>query len=362
MELKLLKFIEENNNWKEILQEKPYRITIKEDDKYILFMYSQIDSDFSLDVVKECRGIIFRKFDMKPVCVPFYKFFNIQENLASYINWNTVQVQQKIDGSLIKIWYDNEWHISTSGTTDARNAPLAETALIMDNCKFSNYAELFVSVFPQKLFYDTLQTNKTYMFEIVSPFNRVVIPYSETKIYHVGTRNNDTLEESDDDINIEKPQTYRLNTATQCLQAVQDLPFSDEGYVVVDNHWNRVKIKSSAYVAAHHLKNNGVITMSRIVDVIRLNAQEDFVAIYPEYTEVITKVQNAICDFIHTVEKDWAKVVKHTFETRKDLALFVNKMKCPSVIYCLCDNKASDSLEWLYAQTNEKLLKWIGVE
>ena len=61
MELELLKFIKANSNWKELIQEKPYSIEIKENNDYMILVYSMMDSDFSLPVVKECRGIISKK-------------------------------------------------------------------------------------------------------------------------------------------------------------------------------------------------------------------------------------------------------------------------------------------------------------
>lgn len=50
--MKLLDFLNENSNWKEILTNPPYNITVKEDGEYILLKYSQIDSDLSNELVK----------------------------------------------------------------------------------------------------------------------------------------------------------------------------------------------------------------------------------------------------------------------------------------------------------------------
>lgn len=58
MKLKLLDFIRNNDNWEEVLTKPPYSIKISRYKNYILFKYSQIESDFSLDIVRECRGII----------------------------------------------------------------------------------------------------------------------------------------------------------------------------------------------------------------------------------------------------------------------------------------------------------------
>ena len=359
MNLELLKFIEENQDWKRLLGEKPFCVDIKENDKYMIFVYSMIDSDFSLPVVKECRGIILRKKDYKPVCIPFFKFHNVQESLAAKINWSTARVQEKIDGSLIKVWYeDEEWHVSTNGTIDAREANLS-----MDFGDVKTYYDLFCSAENASidLFYK-LNKDRTYMFEIVSPFNRVVIPYTKTEIWHIGTRDNTTFEELNEDIGIQKPKEFPLKSLDECLAATAVMPFREEGYVCVDSLWKRVKVKSPAYVACHHMRGNGVVTANRILDLIKANAQDDFLSIYPEFQEPFEKVENGIKNFLEVVNEDWNNISKEEYETRKDLAMVANKTKCPAVIYSLYDKKYSNIHEWFWAQSNERILSMIGIK
>jgi len=364
--LELLNFISQTYNWKQVIQEKPYCIIVKEDDKYILLSYSQIDSDFSLELVRECRGIILRKSDYKIVCFPFTKFFNIQETHASFINWNTARVQQKLDGSIIKVWFDDIWHISTNGTIDASQAELQNS---LGDC--TNYKELFL--FCQNLSYDifkTLNKNNTYCFELVSPWNRIVVPYDKTEIWHIGTRDNNTFEELNEDIGIQKPKEYPLYSAIQCLMAVQDLPFSEEGYVVVDNHFNRVKIKSPAYVAAHHLRGEGTLNNKRIVEMIKSNGQDDFLSIYPEYEDAFYNIQDKLEDFIDEVNSDWFDFQASGLlfqermlpESRKNIALWITKKRCPPALFSLLDNHVSSVTEWIFKQQEEKILRWIGAE
>src|SRR5690606_13664662 len=179
------------------------------------------------------------------------------------IDWSTARVLEKLDGSLAKLWYHNGgWHVSTNGTINAHNAELPMS--IVDpqtGYRIDNYYDLFrLALWTADINYgefkSKLDTDYTYMFELVSPYNRVVIPYTETKLYHIGSRNNKTLKEEELDIGIEKPKEYSLSTLEDCLWATERMLFSEEGYVVVDNQYNRVKIKSPNYVAAHHLKNN----------------------------------------------------------------------------------------------------------
>lgn len=81
MYLKIIDFINQNKNWRDILSEAPYYLSIKDDGEYAILKYNQISSDFSNDYVKESRGLIIRKDgdNYIPVCVPFLKFFNFGE-------------------------------------------------------------------------------------------------------------------------------------------------------------------------------------------------------------------------------------------------------------------------------------------
>lgn len=74
MKLKLVEFINNNEDWEELLIQKPYCLKINKYQGYILFKYDQINSDFSLDIVKEARGIILKEDNYKVVCFPFKSF------------------------------------------------------------------------------------------------------------------------------------------------------------------------------------------------------------------------------------------------------------------------------------------------
>ena len=104
--------------------------------------------------------------------------------------------------------------------------------------------------------FSDLNPDDTYMFELVSPQTRVVVPYSETKLFHTGTRNINTLQELDADIGIEKPKTFSIATIEACVEAARRLDKYHEGFVVVDSRWRRVKVKSPLYVSIHHILNS----------------------------------------------------------------------------------------------------------
>lgn len=367
MNLHLLDYILNNpDTWEYDLSEKPYCLKIKRDMGYIMFSYNMIESDFSERIVRESRGIILREEDFMPVCVPFFKFFNVQESYADEIDWKSARVQEKLDGSIIKVWFDDTrdvWMVSTNGTIDARKAEI-QASVILDGVEISSYFDLFlasdIGVTPDLSNWDE---GYTYMFELTSPFNRIVVPYTETKIWHIGTRNNATLEEVNVDLGFDKPAEYPLSTLDECLDAVSKLPYNEEGYVVVDKYWRRVKIKSPAYVTAHHSINNGVITDERKLDMIISHTHEDFLSMFPEYTESFDVVLEAYKVFIERVTEDWksCQVALPVFETRKEQAEYIKHTTCPALMFSLLDEKVSSIDEWVTSMNRDKILKWIGL-
>ena len=363
MELKLIEYIKKNKDWETKLTQKPYYLTIKRKDNLIMFCYSQIDSDFSKQIVRESRGIIFEDVTFNVVCLPFFKFYNYGETNASEIDWSTAKVQEKLDGSLIKLWfYDDEWRISTNGTIDAKDANLSS-----DVSEFQNFYDLFlVALKGTNIQLHELDRQYTFMFELMSPYNRVVVPHKDIKIRHIGTRCNTTLKEVNIDIGVDKPKSYTFGSIEECIYIAKELPFDQEGYVVVDNDWNRVKIKGLAYIAVHHLSNNGIVTKKRIMDLIKLNEDSEFLVYYPEFTEAVNDMRSKINTFIE--DMDWCikcqqEIMNKKTINRKKFAKFVQSTRNPDVLFKWLDGKISNTQEWLDNQRSEKIVELLeGVE
>lgn len=317
-ELATIKFIQTHPNWREELQAAPYCLEIDEDETHALLKYNQIESDFNEPICRECRGLIINTKTLKPVALSFEKFFNYGEPLADRIDWSTAKVQEKIDGSKILVWHDDGWHISTSGKLDAANAPLQNG---------SNFKELFQKVAVQ---YDLsaeadLDIYTCYTFELVSPENKVVIAY-EPALYLIGARNTYNFKEinpKDTYVSnkVPSPKQYSLTTLDDCLKATSKMPFNKEGFVVVDRLWNRVKIKSPAYVAAHRLFN-GPLTPKRVLELIETNEIDEFLTYYPEYKNEVEKVQKIKENFLSEAYRNLKDllIIKENLPTRKEQA------------------------------------------
>lgn len=293
-------FCAEHEDYLELLAAKPYCIRIREDGPYIIFNYDQIRSDFNNPIVQEARGIIFRKgFWEHPVCWAFNKFGNFGEPWVKEIDWSTAFVSEKIDGSLIKYFYDDgDWHIATNGTIDAFKAELGDVRMPNFGMYFVNTLYKYYGYLAD--FENDLDKNLTYMFELVGPYNRVVIPYDESAIYFLGARNKFTGEEFNCSSLIagalqmgrfSLPTQYSLSSLSDCLKAAELKSWDDEGFVACDAQFNRVKIKSPAYVLAHYARNNNVINRKHLINVILANEVEEFICYASDYKEELERVQ-----------------------------------------------------------------------
>ena len=358
--LNIVKFIIEHpHDWEALLTSPPYSLSIKRKDTRILFKYSQIESDFSLDIVKEARGLILEDKTWKVICYPFNKFFNFGEEYADNIDWESAVVETKEDGSLIKIYfYNDEWKIATNGTIDAEDAEL-------QSGPYKNFRQLFDAA-AEKCHFDFSKLNRyfTYCCEICSEFNIIICPQSEMRLIHIGTRNNRTFQEVEADIGIPHPQRYALSSLEDCIAMAKTFDFTKEGFVVKDKNYNRIKVKSEDYVRVHRLANNGSMTEERAIELIRANELDEFFTYFPHYKEYIGRIQANIAALSYTIDKDIsrARVIKENSSSRKDFAAWVAELSSleKAIAFLVYDEKIESGDQYIASLTTKKLARLIS--
>lgn len=312
-------FCAEHEDWQQLLSQDPYNLMIKFDGIFVMFNYNQLSSDFNNPIVREARGIIFvvGEWDA-PVCHAFDKFGNYGEEYVPDIDWNTITVSEKIDGSIMKLWnFGGEWVVSTNGNIFANRSPI-------DDVRKNNFEQVFwegvEKHFPcSKTFLNprlagwlaTLDPGYTYIFELVSPYNRVVIPYEETDVYFLGARHNVSnnqwgcTEEDAKMLGVEmfpRPKLYPLFTYEEITQVASELPWNEEGYVCYDENFNRCKIKSPKYVMAHYSRNNNVITRKHLIETILRGEADEFLIYASDYKDNLMEVQSLMKSYIGAID------------------------------------------------------------
>ena len=389
--LEIQRFIERNSDWEEILRGKPYCISVSRDSVFgrnlVMFKYSQVDSDFGIGLVRECRGLILDGDTLEPVCVPFFKFFNAGEPNADEIDWNTAWTSEKLDGSIIKVVrLGDGLLVSTNGTIDAFKAP------VQDQIGFAGktFGDLF-SLGVERAHGDccnsadvdstgenhmewlksVLDEGFTYMFELTSPYNKVVVPWRDTRIHFIGCRNNSTFEEIrffEHPVakTFDTPRLFRLDSIEACRNAAEKLDGNHEGFVVCDGKFRRNKVKSALYCSLHHTKNNGVLSFERGVDIVRNGEIDEVLAYFPEFSVHLNGIRDDIDALSRRLSDAWDMFsrARDSLSTRGDMARFITDGNCfgkfSGVGFALLDGKVSSVREWLNSVPSCNLVRFLG--
>ena len=339
---KLLQFIKEHKDWRELLKAPPYNLFVKEKDNYTLFMYNVYDSDLSDPIVQEARGLIIDHDNLMVVCRAFDKFFNYGEPNAAEIDWESAEVQEKVDGSIIKVWWDKDWHISTQSTIDARDA-------IFSDDQYGNFFWQFIAAFERYLgmdlvpcsgsikwkFFDKyLSKEYTHIFELVSPKTKVVVDYPENRVYYIGCRETATGKEIpvpklDESLPVYYPKKYPLKTLEGCLNAAQYMNANDtveeEGFVVVDKYFHRIKIKSPKYIEMHHM---ATINPSdyRLLEIILNGEMQEVLVYFPKLKERFEPINNTVLEIVRELGET-IRSLKNNKELVSDRKAMVDYIK-----------------------------------
>ena len=284
-----------------------------------------------------------------------------------------------VHNSLIKLWHDNdEWHISTSGTIQAKDAPVQ-----FEMKNITNYEELFLYASKDKIDWGRLDKHYTYLFELVGLENKVIVPYEVEDIYYLGRRNNYTFYEvpymKDDCVGVEKCKRPKYKVIDvegnpkkmmkQLQQEVDNLTKDDEhfeGYVVSDGGLKtRVKMKSSKYMELFFQKGNGIFTPRKILLMILDQKDDDVISSFPEYKPQFDTVRRALCEWLENVKSDLRYMDNTTWETKKDFAEWA-KQTTNSAITFAAYNQDYWREGWLEDKVRsiqiDNLVKYIGIE
>lgn len=314
-----------------------YAIHVNRHGKYpnlVQLKYDQLDSPMSNELVRECRGIILDSTDnWKVISNPFGKFFNYDDGGAAKIDWSKAKGWEKVDGSLMHLYlYDDEWQIASSGLPDASG--------FMDKTCTTTFAMKFWEVWSELGYaLPVMDGVFTYIFEMATAMNEVIVPQVKSRIVFIGIRNLITGIEYDIDefdFGWEKPARFPLTSLEHAIKESTGLnPMLNEGFVVYDGK-NRIKIKSPSYVAISHLGMTREEIVERglnlekydestqrrwMLQIILTNESDEFLAYFPQYRAMYASVKAAY--------ERAVKEAEALYEAHKDLNqfLFAAKVK-----------------------------------
>lgn len=203
-------------------------------------MYSRAWDEYTL----AARGLILDNSG-RPIARPFPKFFNLNEHDSTRPETLPAEVPElsdKYDGSLIICFYNRHesyWQCVTRGSWDSEQAQWA-------NKWVRNHAH-------------KLHQEYTYLFELIAPWNRIVIPYPQEDMVLLGRVNTETGEDCtyacaveiarEDGFTPLKFESKPLSSLNMADDSIKDA----EGFVARFSNGLRVKLKYDEYKRLHKL-------------------------------------------------------------------------------------------------------------
>jgi len=354
-----------------------YSIHAKRHPKYnnlVMLKYDQISSPFEEPLVQEARGIILDENNKwKPVSWPFSKFFNAEESLAAKIDWRTAKIQEKLDGSLCHMYfYDNQWHVASSGLPDAGGNV---------NGLNMTFAELFWKTWNDNHYELPHSTDGylTFIFELMTPFNRVVVNHKENKITLIGVRSNISGQEKNLDFYYGFDWPIVRGFLFKDLEGVKE-SFSNfegidqEGYVVVDDNFNRVKVKHPGYVALHHMRGNDGPTYKKMLNIILKNETSELLTYFPEWKPIYDEVYGAYQGTMNRLAWEYISCMELTDKdllkesdinpvlVKKIFAKYAIVTTCPDAMFKKKSGKIVQFEEYLRSVPLDRALEIIGIK
>ena len=267
------------------------------------------------------RGTI-RDLDGNLVARSFSKFFNIEQN--KHIESSKFEVYEKLDGSLgILFNYNNQWILSTKGSFQSEQSIRAFQIL-------------------QKYKYQNLDKNLSYIFEIIYPENRIVLDYGQKE---------SLILLSIFDI---QGNEYDVNQYSEIFEIVKKYDFMEfksikeldwknlEGFVVKFDNGSRCKIKFENYIELHRKLSN--ISEIAVWEAILENRNiSEFLDVVPdEFHNQIKQWNSGLLSQYSSINSEIQKFYKNLpqFNSRKDLAIFIQDYKYKSIIFKAIDKKS----------------------
>ena len=327
-------------NWLSVL-ENEFKIDIVRDGPLASLKYNQIESPMHEPIVQQCRGMVVDVDARRVLAWPYNKFWNHGEALADPIDWSTARVQEKLDGSLMILHhFAGDWRVASSGHPTAGGSFGAEDYTFRD--AFWQVA-IDLEVDTRALDRDT-----TYMLELCHAPNRVVVRHDRPRLVMHGARNMLTgrelnrveLEAFADGARCEAVTEFPIGTIDACLSAAEALdPIKQEGFVVVDANFHRVKIKSPRYVMLHHMK--GEATPRRAIELWQTGECDELLTHFPEFRPVIEPVHDKLDEFARRAVHEHEHAIKCTTDRKGYAALAVQQPFSAVMFRMLTDGNAS---------------------
>lgn len=128
----------------------------------------------------------------------------------------------------------------------------------------------------------------------------------------------------------------------------------EEGFVVRDKYFHRIKIKSPEYLIAFGANNNNKITEKRIIRMLKNNTIDDFLAYCPQHKAKVDDVLSRICE---RLDRDWA--TNQPVSSRKEFALQIKSLKTKDYLFRKYDDPSLKAIDYILSLSTRTILRFL---
>lgn len=291
--------------------------------KVIMFNYLLAEpKDFKEHNAYELRGITYVQDDFGLHCYPaLNKFFNLNQtegwNFDDVKNKKIKSSYEKEDGSMVQF-------IKINGDF------FAKTKMSFNNEQTSFANDIFrKDVELQKLVHELDEQGLTGIFEFVSPFNKIVLTYPESKLVLLRVRDKKTGEYINiDKFNYNKPKNYTneiksLDEYMKLQDELQDI----EGWVIEFDDGQLIKLKTKWYLKLHRLYTDEINSEKVILKYILEDEFDDVISQIPENDERRKWAEEINSAVIKYIDKEVQRIYNYLnseelkSKSRKDISI-----------------------------------------
>lgn len=290
-----------------------------------------------------CRGLVI-DIDGNILARPFRKFKNYEEYQPSEIDTEQeFEVFEKMDGSLIILFYYQprmQWIIASRGSFISEQAIEAQKMILPTT-------------------YDKLDTDNTYLFEILYPENRIVVNYGDRRelVLLACIESKSGNEMFYDDLYgyyskyFTVVKRYKFKNFSELVKYIKTNRENEEGVVV--KMWNgfRFKMKFEEYCRLHGILTNVSnltvwehLMMNYNFDELLDRVPDEF---YGWLKRTTNTLQSAFNDIERQALKEFVRIYHiNEITDRRGFAMEALKSEYRSILFKLYDKRQYDEIIW----------------
>jgi len=336
-------------------------------------------------IAEQCRGMVIRTFtvnglddnwqdaivgDLDVLAWPMNRFYNLGDPAAVNIDWSDpdLRVYEKLDGTMIVFYWDShegKWHSATRGVSEA-DLPIKQDDMTIGNTTFSGLFWTALEATYNESIGDSAEydfdswlcrsfdCDVTYVFELTTPYNRIVVKYDKPSVTLLAARHKRSGEEIPVELlsiqNVPRPKTWNIKSPSALEAFVNSAdPAQLEGAVVCDSQFRRLKVKNKAWVLSSKAKD--LVTVSRrsaLLAIINGDIDDVIPLIDADIAAELERMRLGLRTYLSEIDVRYADFKAQSGDNRKTFAGFVMQSGDWTPAYFnMWEGKAKNAHDWV---------------